>query len=161
MDNLLLITIKDALLEAKISEDMAIKSLRAFCRKYGGQKIYFSQSPNSKRSLEIFNLVSEAISCDKSKDNDDFFLSHVESDAEKITKIFLECFYNISEYVPLEINAFRKEVALEINKEYIEAKNKHEKKLEICQRLNISFVTFIKLRKIANESKQSSECFNF
>lgn len=153
MENLLLTTIKDALLEKGISEEIAILSLRAFCRKYGGQKIYFSTSSETKRSSEIFNLISEAL--------DNYAIAETKKDipsdmAEKITRVFLKCFYNISEYVPLEITAFRKEIALDINKEYLEAKDKPAKQIEICQRYNISFVTFLKLRKIANSIKTNS-----
>ena len=142
-DNLLLTTIYDSLMEAGIKKEIAIKSLRAFCRKYGGQKIFFSPNPQSKRANEIFNLISEALDIR----DDNYALP------EKITKVFLSEFYNIGEYIPLEFNAFRDEIALEISKEYAEAKDKNEALIKICQRYNMSFVTFFKIRRDLKNKK--------
>lgn len=147
MDNLLLSSIKDDLIEDGIKRDKAIKCLRSFCRKYGGLKIYFSQSPQSKRAFEIFNLISEALKEE----------AIIPGEAEKITRIFLRNFYNIAEYIPLEIRAFRKELASEILKEYKESKDKSKTQLEICSKYNISFVTFFNLCKEAKEKAKESD----
>lgn len=149
MENLFINSIKDALLEAGINEEIAIKSLRAFCRKYGGQKIYFSNSPEGKRASEIFDLISEALLT--KIENVDITLP------KKITRIFLSQFFNISEYVPLEFKAFRSEIAFEIAKEYSESKDKNKTQIEICKKYNISFVTFWKLRKEGDELKTKAE----
>ena len=147
-------TIKEALLEANISEDIAIKSLRAFCRKYGGQKVYFSCSTESKRSNEIFNLIYDELG--------EKYEEVTLGTSEKITRIFLKNFYNISEYVPQEIKIFRREIALEILKEYNESKDKNKTQIEICSRYNITFVTFLKLRKEAQQilSKKQQKKLN-
>ncbi|CCG55796.1 hypothetical protein WESB_0325 [Brachyspira pilosicoli WesB] len=143
MNNDFIGTIKEALLEAGISKELTIKALRAFCRKYGGQKVYFSCSAESKRSSEIFNLIYNELG----EEREEVTLGT----SEKITRIFLENFYNISEYVPQEIKTFRREIALEILKEYKESKDKNKTQIEICQKYNITFVTFLKLRKEAQK----------
>ena len=104
----------------------------------------------SKRANEIFNLISETLDI---KD-DNYALP------EKITKVFLSEFYNIGEYIPLEFNAFRDEIALEISKEYAEAKDKNEALIEICKRYNMSFVTFFKMRRdLKNKRSESKSLF--
>ena len=143
MNNDFIGTIKEALLEAGISKELTIKALRAFCRKYGGQKVYFSCSAESKRSSEIFNLIYDELG--------EKYEEVTLGTSEKITRIFLENFYNISEYVPQEIKTFRKEISLEILKEYKESKDKNKTQADICSRYNITFVTFLKLRKEAQE----------
>ena len=156
MNNDFINSIKDSLLEAGISEELMIKTLRCFCRKYGGQKVYFSSSAESKRSNEIFNLIYDELDEENGK---------VEyGTSEKITRIFLENFYNISEYVPLEIKYFRKEIAAEILDEYNKSKDKNKTQFEICSKYNITFATFIKLKnqalkKIKIKSKLSKNLF--
>lgn len=143
MNNDFINSIKDSLFEAGISKELTIKTLRCFCRKYGGQKVYFSSSSESKRSNEIFNLIYNELG----EEREEVTLGT----SEKITRIFLENFYNISEYVPQEIKIFRKEISLEILKEYNESKDKNKTQADICSRYNITFVTFLKLRKEAQE----------
>ena len=145
MNNDFINSIKDSLLEAGINEELTVKTLRCFCRKYGGQKVYFSNSTQGKRSGEIFNLIYEEL---KEK-----YGQAEEGTSEKITRIFLENFCNISEYVPLEIKYFRKEIALEILEEYQKSKDKNKTQFEICSKYNITFTTFIKLRKEALKIK--------
>lgn len=144
-DNLILSSIYDALLEAGIKKELAIKSLRVFTRKYGGQKIYFSNSHESKRAKEIFDFIY--------KELDEANESVPAGTSEKITKVFLSQFFNVGEYIPLEFNAFRKEISLEIEKEYSEAKDKNACLIEICKRYNMSFVTFFKIRRSVKEKK--------
>lgn len=141
MKNDFINSIKDSLLEAGISEELTIKALRCFCRKYGGQKVYFSNSAESKRINEIFNLIYTELDEKNQKVED--------GTSEKITRIFLENFYNISEYVPLEIKFFRGEISSEILEEYNKSKDKTKTQFDICSKYNITFATFIKLKNQA------------
>lgn len=138
-DNLLITTMYDALLEAGIKKEIAIKSLRVFCRKYGGQKIYFSSSLESKRAKEIFDFIYDEL--DEKNELVPIGIS------EKITRVVLAQFFGCGEYVPMEFNVFREEIASEFQKEYGEAKDKNTTMIEICKRYNISFVTFFKTLK--------------
>lgn len=135
--------IKDELIESGIKESEAIKALRLFCRRFGGQVLYFPNKLLGSKTEDIFNLLKIEMS---------------EIIAEKIVRLIVENFGGIAEYVPQERTAFKNEIMFEIYSLYQTAINEKKKNKvdDICVTYGMSYVQVHKLVKKYKSKKQNT-----
>ena len=100
----------------------AQKGIRALCRYFGGQMIYIPQKKDDGKSAKkIYGVLVDAVG-DKA--------------ADAILDKLMFRFGSLQVYIPLEKNAFRKTIALEI---YERNYNKGEPVNDLAREYNISF----------------------
>jgi Mor family transcriptional regulator len=89
-----------SLTSREVSSEDAQKAVRAVCRYFGGQMLYIPDKKEYSKSAEsLRGVIADALD-DKA--------------AQVITTKIMRLYGNMQLYIPLERNAFRKTIALEI-----------------------------------------------
>jgi len=84
----------------RVSSETAQRAVRALCRHYGGLMVYVPGRKDDGRSAErLRGVVADAVG---------------DGDAEEIVGRIMRLYGNTQVYFPMERNAFRKTIALEI-----------------------------------------------
>lgn len=126
---------KDVLVSEGVEKNTAVKSLRIFCRHFGGQMLYFPNKTTLNKAADIFFMLKKEME---------------ENEAEKITRIIVKSFGGDYEYIPKEDRMFRHEITKEIYKLY-HSENIENRMQKICIKYNI---TYAQVYKLMNEYKQ-------
>ena len=121
--------------------ETAVKGIRAICQYYGGQMIFLPKfkRDNSKTAEFLFGILADAVG---------------DGAAETMLDVIMSQFGGGQIYIPLEIRAFRDEVAKEIYEKY---DGTDKSRGEICRDYKITFTQIYRLRERALELKRQKK----
>lgn len=121
--------------------ETAVKGIRAICQYYGGQMIFLPKfkRDNSKTAERLFGILADAVG---------------DGAAETMLDVIMSQFGGVQIYIPLEIRAFRDEVAKEIYEKY---DGTDKSRGEICRDYKITFTQIYRLRERALELKRQKK----
>lgn len=123
------------------NHETAIKAIRALCKWYGGQQIYFPKIKldSSEIGKEIVTIMCKAVG---------------NADATRVMTALMPLFGGVQIYIPFESRAFRKIIAREIYDRYT---GSGESKAELCREYSISFTQMYRLyHEVEAEKRQIS-----
>lgn len=124
---------------ALANHETAVKAIRALCKWYGGQQIYFPKTKldGSEIGEEILGIMSDAVGG---------------ADGACVMASLMPLFGGVQLYIPFEIRAFRKAIAREIHKKF---NGTGARKAELCREYGISFTQMYRMyHEIEAERRQ-------
>ncbi len=125
----------------KGEHETAVKGIRAICQYYGGQMIFLPKfkRDKSKTAECLFGILADAVG---------------DGVAETMLDVIMSQFGGVQVYIPLEVRAFRDEVAKEIYEKY---DGTDKSRGEICREYKITFTQIYRLRERALEIKRQKK----
>jgi Mor family transcriptional regulator len=119
-----------------VSSETAQKAVRALCRYYGGQMIYIpAKKETGTAAGNLRRILTDAVG---------------DADAERILDRIMALYGNLQLYIPMELTAFRKIIALEIYERY---GNDGSRINDLARDYHISFTMAYNLWKVGRHEK--------